>query len=337
MKNYVITLELLTPVFIGSGKEILKKDFELKDGYAYVYDPIKLHSLFGRQYEEFLFDYWTNLTDFIQGNRQRADIDREKALKYKVKCGDSSISKSDSINGFIKDPYGYPYIPGSSLKGALRTVILAHIIKEDKTNRFNRYKNERLTKYSNARDIERAVFGEISEDKFKHFKISDSEPVSKDDLILSKKIDIFKDGESNNKLNLCRESLKPGTMVRFTLTIDKPYYETIFSKENIVGSIKSFSKEYKKVYLSKFKSFNENQYGDDILYLGGGVGFLTKTVNHALYEDNALKNIALFFDERFSKHKHKKDLELGVSPRAKKCTLVDGTTMEMGICSVRID
>jgi len=336
MKNYTITLEVLTPVYIGNGREILKKDFELRNGYAYVYDPIKLHSLFGRQYEEFLFDYWANLTDFIQGNRQRSGINKEKALRYKVKSGDSGIRKSDNINEFMKDPYGYPYIPGSSLKGALRTVMLAHIIREDKTSRFRMYKNEPLKRYSNARNLENDAFGSFLKDDFRHFKISDSEPLAKEDLILSKKIDIFKDGESNNKLNLCRESLKPGATVKFNLTIDKPYNEKIFRLENIMKAIENFSKEYKKAYLSKFKSFNENQYGENMLYLGGGVGFLTKTVNHALYEDRALKNIALYLDERFSRHKHRKDIELGVSPRAKKCTKINDITMEMGICSVRI-
>lgn len=36
----------------------------------------------------------------------------------------------NDLNTFVKDAFGRPYIPGSSLKGALRTAIL-NDLKED--------------------------------------------------------------------------------------------------------------------------------------------------------------------------------------------------------------
>ena len=45
-------------------------------------------------------------------------------------CGDAiDIKHSPSdIQQHIKDPYGNPYIPGSSIKGMIRTIMLAYDI-----------------------------------------------------------------------------------------------------------------------------------------------------------------------------------------------------------------
>ncbi|NLK01406.1 MAG: type III-A CRISPR-associated RAMP protein Csm5 [Clostridia bacterium] len=330
MKNYQITLEALTPVYIGNGKRITKKDFELKNNYINIYDPIKLHEILGKRYENFLMNNYT-LTSFLKRNPK---LNTSPALKYRVLCGDKGIRESDGIHEFIKDAYGKPYIPGSSLKGAIRTAILAHRISENKGNRFDSFKSELL---GGSNEIERAAFGSIIDDEFKNLRISDSQPLSMDDLIISKKIDVFKDGASNNRLNLCRETLKPGTKINFTLTIDGSLQKPAFSPEYILNAIDQFNIQYHKVFLSKFGSYHLDQFKENITYLGGGTGFLTKTINHSLYGDRALKEISSFLDRMFRRHRHRQDLALGISPRAKKCTRIDGKTMEMGICQIRID
>ncbi|HHT50877.1 MAG TPA: type III-A CRISPR-associated RAMP protein Csm5 [Eubacteriaceae bacterium] len=329
MKNYTITLETLTPVYIGSGKKITKKDFKLEKDYAYIYDPIKLHSILGISYENFLTNS-LSLTDYL-GRNQHFNI--SSALKYFISIGDKTIRKSDSIDEFLKDPYGYPYIPGSSIKGAIRTALLAYRINNE-PSKYARFKSQSIDKWrNNGRDIEIAAFGNPQDSKFKNLRISDSKPIPKDSLILSKKIDIFKDGESNNKLNLCRESICPGTKVYFDLTIEKDE----FSIEEIIEAIKFFSRQYRENYLSKFNSFGKEKYEDNIIYLGGGTGFLTKTVNQSLYGAKTTKEVSQFLNKAFKWHKHYRDIEIGLSPRAKKCTKINGKTMEMGISRIRID
>lgn len=332
MNNYRLTLEVLTPVYIGSGSKITKKDFELRNNQAHIYDPLKLHSILGLWYEQFLMDN-SSFTDFLSKNKH---FNIKPALKYSVFCGDRTIRKSDNIEEFIKDPYGNPYIPGSSIKGAIRTAILSYIIKND-PSKYTRFKNDPIDKWNNARNIEELAFGKFQNDKFKNIKISDSKPLPKDGLILSKKIDTFKDGQSNNKLNLCRESLKPGTKIEFNLNIDSSNNREVFTPNEIMRAIREFTKQYRETYLSKFNSDEGDNYGEEIIYLGGGTGFLTKTINQSLYKENTLEKTAHYLDKRFRRHKHRKDIALGVSPRAKKTTIIDGEIMEMGICRVRID
>lgn len=336
MKNYTITLEVLTPVYIGNGSTITKKDFAIERNYANIYAPLKLHAIMGKKYEEFLMGT-DNLTNYIKFNRI---TNIQEALKYSVFCGNTGVRNSDGIAEFIKDPYGCPYIPGSSLKGAIRTAILSTVIKKNKSNKFSKFASTPIDD-RRTRDIEEEAFGEIKDSKFKYMRIGDSAPLSTDGLILCKKIDIFQDGNSNNKLNLCREALKPGTKITFSLTIDEAFNnnqkQEVWNKEHIMNAIKSFVNQYREVYLRKFESYESEKYGDDIIYLGGGTGFITKTINYSLYDARALEKISGYLDKKFRRHNHRKDMSLGVSPRAMKCTNVNGNIVEMGICRIRID
>lgn len=333
MKNYKITLDVLTPVHIGNGNTIEKKDFEVKGNTVNIYDPLKLHAILGRSYEDFLMSNYT-LTDFLRNNR----VNVSKALLYSLPSHGISIRKSDGLVEFIKDPYGLPYIPGSSLKGAIRTAILSQLVYENKNNSYSSYANSSIDR-RNGRDIEKQAFGDNTKSIFQQIKVSDSLPLSRKDLILCKKVDIFRDGNTNNKLNLCRESLKPGTEVTFSLTLDESLAREgdPYTVDFIMKAINNFSKEYSKEYQSKFSNFDNSYHRENIIYLGGGTGFLTKTINQSLYGKRTLERTSSFLDGKFRKHNHRKDVALGVSPRALKCTIVNNKTVEMGICHIRID
>ena len=134
---------------------------------------------------------------------------------------------------FQKDPYGRPYIPGSSLKGALRTIVLGNKICSNLKN----YEEDRrricAAKYwhrasylsKEMADLERRAF---SSEKGKKnsmcgLRISDSKPLSVKNLTLCQKVDVDVKGKEND-LPIVRECLKPGTEVQFTMTIDPVSY-----------------------------------------------------------------------------------------------------------------
>ena len=43
------------------------------------------------------------------------------------RCGDRAEEQKEILTS-VKDAYGCPYVPGSSLKGALRTVLLGAVV-----------------------------------------------------------------------------------------------------------------------------------------------------------------------------------------------------------------
>lgn len=85
------------------------------------------------KYEQYLMSRDTmKLGDWLK--RNRIDIpDIRKCIKYEIECGDviGVESRDMEIQEHIKDPYGMPYIPGSSIKGMLRTILLIYDILEN--------------------------------------------------------------------------------------------------------------------------------------------------------------------------------------------------------------
>ncbi|NMD38593.1 MAG: type III-A CRISPR-associated RAMP protein Csm5 [Christensenellaceae bacterium] len=339
MKYYDVNLEVLTPVHVGNGKKISKKDFILDGGRVNVCDPFKLYKAFPQQYEAFMMDT-NSLTNFLTYNRIG---NYQSAIKYSMPVADAgSIRNRDSIDEFIKDPHGLPYIPGSTLKGYIRTAILNDLVRGEEFDKFRDINNKDTT----AQKIEELKFGKISESIFKSLIISDSLPLSTKDLIVCKKVDItVKGNEPKSLLNLCRECLRPGTKIKFKMAIKHKGDNAFpYDANHILDFIAWFAGDYRDNYSNHFNFKAPKHYDGDILFLGGGVGYASKTINYSLYErKDAVKKIAKDLAYRFGSrkkpdmHNHEKDIEIGVSPHILKCTKVNGVTMEMGICRIGIN
>lgn len=332
--NYKLYLEVITPIFIGDGKSLTKKEFAIQSdnqknytnnsnthNKIQIYDYLKLYKQFKSDYEKFMLDS-SNLTDFL--------LDKEvfpELIKYSIEMEDFGVRKSDSILTFMKDQYGKPYIPGSSIKGALRTVILASTIKEQNRDKYGNI---------DIKKLEIDLFGNETNSLFKYLSISDSKPISLQNLIVLKKVDLQTTGkEGVNKrtgketsINIARECIKPGTILEFEVSIHEKGSE-MFSPANILKAINEFNEEYNKRYVSKFKiNIEDNK---DIIYIGGGTGFNTKTVNFALFGDEAFSKISSILDSAFQKHNHISSFQkTQVSPTLIKMTRFKGKLLEMG-------
>ena len=125
-------LETLTSLHIGSG-DMLQKDSDFvfgKDAEDFsvvgVIDPRKVLALVGEEN----IDAWTVA---IENGRSTNDIVKQYApnatiADYSLHTIDSYLSRTpQQIKEFIRDGLDRPYIPGSSIKGAIRTAVLASI------------------------------------------------------------------------------------------------------------------------------------------------------------------------------------------------------------------
>lgn len=137
-KNYRITLKAEGPIHIGNGKQYGKKDYFLHNGAITILDMVKFVSLLNaeqlKNYCEFLEkDSQRGLQDFLS-ERKLSDV-ATKAKLYQVDINLSRARRGSyqylDVFEFMKDAYGCPYVPGSSLKGMLRTMILTSIILAD--------------------------------------------------------------------------------------------------------------------------------------------------------------------------------------------------------------
>ncbi|MBR1629845.1 MAG: type III-A CRISPR-associated RAMP protein Csm5 [Lachnospiraceae bacterium] len=363
-QTYRVTLNTVGPVFIGSGREITKKEYLFLDrketiGMIQVerfYAYLRKQGKSGR-FEHFLLkdrraDLWAWI--HAEGIAPREVI---PFLKYRIPVGELSIAGGRAkwqIMECMKDPYGMPYVPGSSLKGMLRTVLLAARILErgyDDTKKSGilraagQSRNRNLYLKREAAQVEKDFFNVLDRnhrriedavnDEMSGFVVSDSEPLRTGDLVLCQKVEVHTDG-SEKTLNLLRECIRPDTKISFTITVDS----TICSiqKETIERAIIVFARMYQEMFADAFQvGFLLN---DDMIFLGGGNGFVSKTITYPMYGKN--QGIGLT-QEIFEKtkvpwnHKHNQDQSLGASPHILKCTRMNGKLYQMGLCRVQIE
>lgn len=361
LKTYQIELVVKGPVFIGSGNEIHKKEYIFTDENTVgVIDISKLYTLARKrnltsEFENFMMkDVREDLSRWSYRNRiSRRDL--SNCMKYTIDAGDRQLERSKvQILSFITDPFGCPYIPGSSLKGMLRTILLgADMIrnpdkyrrdmiqaKEDLTN-FRGSRKKLLAKNAKAMEVKAFHTKNLSQnqsdavnDYMSGIIVSDSEPLSRRDLILCQKWEKHVDGTMRT-LNILRECLKPGTIIRSTLTIDESCCK--MDAEDILDAVRLFYERYDQVFRRKFAG---SKRGDDgTVFLGGGSGFVSKTIIYELFKEREAVDVVCDIFKGTGvpwNHKHNKDRGLGVSPHILKCTYYQGKEYEMGECVIRI-
>lgn len=365
LKTYTLELKVQGPVFVGSGEEIQKKEYVFLNGrHALgVVDIEKLYRLARKKglasdMEQFMVrDTKTTLRQWADSHRIKPE-ELKSCMKYIVDAGDMQQEKGPiRIMACTKDPYGKPYIPGSSVKGMLRTILLgadmiqhpdkyASLAKNMKDDLYNRNDKRNNVLKRNISDIENQAFRTLNRPKSKPQDavndwmsgviVSDSEPLTMGDVAVCQKWEQHVNG-SEKTLNLMRECIRPGTVVRCQLTID----ETIspLTGEKLMEAVKIFYQRYEKAFQQYFPYKSVAPISDATVFLGGGSGFVSKTIIYDLFERKegvrATKDI--FRKTNVPReHKHDKDVALGVSPHVLKCTKLDGKKYMMGQCELRL-
>ena len=288
-------------------------------------------------------------------NEKISNKDINDSLRYTIEYGGEKMSPNGmQIMECTKDAYGHPYIPGSSIKGMLRTLLLCRELeKTGSKDEFKRsveracndagYRKPNRKEFlsQNAKDIEYAFLrildregvkdkNDAVNDVLSGLVVSDSQPLSISDLVLCQKIDVGTDGHESS-LNLLRECIKPDVAIKCTITIDTTICP--YSIDDIEEAITIGSK------MAKDNFFNHFDYPDDItektVWLGGGSGFVQKTLVYTLFpgREGVEKTKQIFkATDVPEKHKHNKDSK--ASPHMMKCTEYDGYLFHFGHCEV---
>ena len=177
LKSYRIHLKVVGPVFIGSGKELSKKEYLfLNDNQIAVMDMTKLYFELKKinklnSFETFMLDTNDKLESWVL-RHHISELIINRCIKYTLDTGDIENGKKIEIDSFIKDPYGNPYVPGSSLKGMFRTIFLADRLinhskdytvqrKQFKEKTFEIKPNRQRYLSRNIQDIETETFNTL--------------------------------------------------------------------------------------------------------------------------------------------------------------------------------
>lgn len=295
VRHYKLMLTTVGPLHVGNGGAYTKKDyFQIDSESVGVLDMPKFFDKLNPEerddYCEFLrTGSNVSLQVFLNGHPRLQTLAR-KCVQYKVEMTLTKAPRGDTlfydVAQFVKDAYGCPYIPGSSMKGMLRTALLTQLILDNPEGYMKLY-NSSLARGKDrgkaCRAIEKSAFwtesfstndGVETNDIMRYVSVSDSEPLTTRDLIFVKKYDRFANSDpgnhkptmgrisqdpsyrQGNALNIYRECIKPGASVVFKLDIDDridAYLgDLTLDHAGITTILENAYKLYSKCFLDRF-------------------------------------------------------------------------------------
>ena len=266
-------LQIVTPCNIGSGEMLMPKDYFFDKKTVYFVDHYKLHKFIYEhklleEYEKYLENGKTTKNLLAWFKNDGYNFDDVKHCVISSVAAEHALGKEkgsvNMISAHIKDVYGHVYIPGSSIKGAIRTAILFHLLEENKQlkEKFwskvydafkvaqEKYPHERFKEINCVNgylkriqdDMEQSLLHKLDiNDKnvkqnnvlrsvMRGVLVGDAALATEEKLAFLQKYDLVfdKDGKLNDKaLPLFRECVLPSTAFTFELKLDLAMTECI--------------------------------------------------------------------------------------------------------------
>ncbi|MBF1195993.1 MAG: type III-A CRISPR-associated RAMP protein Csm5 [Fusobacterium periodonticum] len=307
-RTFQFSLLAMAPIHIGNGEKYTSREFIYENGYFYFPDMGKFYNRmvekgYDQKFERFLQETKPSarnnrLISFLEDNRiSDRNFGGYRIIETKLETNNNYLRGGalNQVSKFIRDPFGNPYIPGSSLKGAIRTILM-------NTNPDWNNKNVLQGKKENKSLIPwGAKKGQNYDDLFNAIRVSDSKPFSNASLILVQKWDHKVKPPIPKPLPLYREAIAPSTKISFTITTTTKEAGVLI--EELGKRAQAFYKEYKNFFLSDFP---ENKIQPNLqypIYLGAGSGAWTKTI---------FKQANGILQERYQNSKTTRMVEKGV-------------------------
>ena len=242
-----IKIETLTPVHVGSGNLLYHNtDFVQvnigKEPHIVVISEEKIWQLLGERH----IDNWLtaiakkeNLKDFLKRFAPEAkskDYAKRRMSLY------SAIKENDTLKECIHNGLGLPYIPGSSIKGAIRTALLSSLVNritnlEEKIEVQDRRGRTNIE----ASAIQKELFGnDPNSDVFRFIQVGDAYFPKETEIAtrlislnIKSKADDLQDASKSQLVEAIGADIKS----ELQLKVSKDYYEFVKRNYPQVGNL----------------------------------------------------------------------------------------------------
>ena len=312
---YDVTVQIESPLHIGTGVVIRPdEDFILAGRRMAVLDVDKvLDAVDERKLVEFQISRAGNLASMLPDRRNA-----EEYARYVVPVPVGTREpRGTEVREAIKDPSGVPYLPGSSLKGAIRTALAVALVKRKGSDwltselgkplgKGREWASEPIMKelFGKAPQREGGILGKASDahvDVLRALRVSDLLPSgvdTADTLLEVAEVKVMK--RDGTGLPIFVEAVKVGTVFRGTITTDvrllsKPVMQTIGAWRDVteadlttglVGHCATHSREL----IEKDELLRPRLGGlaarldasSALMAVGWGTGWTAKTLGHLL-------------------------------------------------------
>ncbi len=290
-----IKIETLSPIHIGSGNLLQNNtDFVvLKDGEEtniYVTEETKILDLIGSE----------NIDNWLL-SIERKESTEELVKRYapnssptdysqrQIYCYALNIKADETLKETIHNGQGLPYIPGSSIKGAIRTAVLASLI----TNVVDKERKIKVKGRVKANLIEQELFGkDPNSDIFRFMRVGDVY-FEKNSTIATRMVNLnitHKDNLFDNTKPQLIEAIGSSETSKFSLNIAADYYKWAKSKSSTLGFLPEELQSVSGLF-SLINLHTQNLIADEIDYWKNvgktGAEYYIKTLEDLLKKSEA--------------------------------------------------
>jgi CRISPR-associated protein Csm5 len=215
-----VTLSLLTPLHIGNGRELLNEyDYAIHAGKTWRINEAALLDAQNVDDPELA----ERLASIKPAQLLRPGDFRPESgyFRYVLSGAPRSKEEGAQLREQLKDPFDRPYLPGSSLKGALRTALAWHGWQERKLQP-EAARLGRSPKWA-AQDVERQIFGrDPNRDLLRALHVSDSAALAAERLMIINARVLNRGGSLGSPIEL--EALRPDTICTLTIKLDRSLF-----------------------------------------------------------------------------------------------------------------
>lgn len=321
-------LTALSPVHIWDGVKLSPyTDYVEERGKIYYIDTQKISSLVSKD-ETMMDEYVTliknsgtttkkrfSLKDFFK----RYDIDFEKYIYMKMEL--QGNAKTNQIASIIKTS-GRPYIPGSSIKGALRTVLLQNCMKARGIRLSHVASESKLEDKKlifTGGSIFRTEKQDLKSDVLKFLYVSDTTTTDINRIKVYREVMVHlpsvKQKKDKGKLPVLTEGIKEGTKLEFDVKWNENCLEgkiPLFREEDgsweksLFKRVNEFSRQNIEYYIKNLKDIDSSYFSSIISkynlyltyidsFLKNSNGFVIRLGSHKNFYDNT---VARNFDDK---------------------------------------
>lgn len=241
------------PMRVGGREQSINKlEYVQRGGRLHTINPRKLAKLLFDNSGRALGDWNTevltrgqnaDLTSFLSREGLLTPDALEEIARYSVPC---EHQRMNEFQPHARDGFGKLFIPGSAMKGAIRSTVMYALVDEEKANRYVRNSNHR-----NAR----SYAGRLDQDTLQSYELPQSGGTAAHrDLLRAVKVaDAY--GELNSRVE--KITIQSYTEDRRGRTASLGASNTIYVECLVPGSWVEFDLKVDEKILDDFKSRNE--------------------------------------------------------------------------------
>lgn len=217
--NYKVTIETVTPLHLGTGQELLAEYDFVADSQQNRTYRLNVNAILDQALGE---DAQLNEQILRSRPGQLARLEElraagSKLVVYQLK----GRPQSDVVKEQVKDAWGRLYLPGSCVKGALRTAIGRYLAADARVRSRWQIPAEARAKFADD-VLDQVIFGKTPNlDILRALRVADSEPVNTSPELIN--VSVVKGSQVQAPIDV--EAVPAQTMFETTIYVDEYLYQ----------------------------------------------------------------------------------------------------------------